>query len=134
MKKLLMATVLALSLTGCASVQLDEIASAGAGIGGCAAGSLVGNFGGCLAVGGAAAGATILVTEESGGGTIDLSEIPEDQRAEVLKNQQLWEAIEHIGLYTVGGVIAAVVLLVWLQGLFARRPQDVIMKRKTGRR
>jgi hypothetical protein len=36
----------------------------------------------------------------------DLSEIPEEQRAEVLKNQQMWKMIESLGVWAIGGIAA----------------------------
>ena len=36
----------------------------------------------------------------------NLSEIPEEQRAEVLKNQQMWKMIESLGVWAIGGIAA----------------------------
>jgi len=37
---------------------------------------------------------------------LDLSEIPEEQRAEVLKNQQMWKMIESLGMWAIAGIAA----------------------------
>jgi len=37
---------------------------------------------------------------------VDLTDIPEEQRAEVLKNQQMWKMIESLGVWAIGGIAA----------------------------
>ena len=59
--------LLVLTLAGCSTVEFDELASGVAGTVGCGAGYALGNFGACVALGGAATVGTAVVTEKSAG-------------------------------------------------------------------
>ena len=107
--KWLIMIVAMFSLSGCfASLSQDGILStvssaSAAAVGTAVAGPAVG-----LVVGAAAGVATdALIPDDD---SIDLTEIPEEDRAAVLKHQQVWMALEHLGIWIIG--VGALVIFV----------------------
>ena len=102
------------SLSGCfASLSQDGILStvssaSAAALATAVAGPVVG-----VSVGLAAGVATDAATETTG---VDLTEIPEEDRADVLKHGQVWMALEHLGIWIIGVGAAVIFVLPLIAG------------------
>jgi len=121
MKALFLGLVLLLS--GCAHLR-DNISDAAGVVTGVATTAATGNVYAGLAVGGATSAGVNLVTQPEESVADVIEQLPEEERAKVLKHEQTWEAVEELGMVLIVAAAFVLIVLLWLpppQTWFRRR-------------
>lgn len=121
---------LTLFLTGCANVEFDEIASAGAATAGCAVGSAVAGPVGCAAGAAPAATLTVISTEPSAGAVDPNNFRGDDGELSFTEAAAFaWSEFSR-HLIGIGIIIAAFLLLSTYLGARMKRPEEKSMEKQ----